>query len=123
MEFKIIEIKNKEVWEDFLLECKEKTFLNSWNWGKFNKMTGNKIWRLGIYSSEQKAMSNEQLIATALVIKVEAKRGTFLFVPHGPAMKYEIGNRKYEVLRIFLDELKKIGEEFAKLSKPSGFER
>lgn len=31
----------------------EKTFLQSWNWGEFNKMMRDKIWRLGIYESSK----------------------------------------------------------------------
>ena len=32
----IKEITNKSEWESFLLQCTEKTFLQSWNWGEFN---------------------------------------------------------------------------------------
>ncbi len=74
------EVTNKDIWEDFLLNISEKTFLDSWNWGEFQKKQGEKIWRLGIYD-------NEQLIGVTLVIKVKAKRGTFLFVPHGPILR------------------------------------
>lgn len=107
------EIKNKEIWENFLLECEEKTFLDSWNWGEFQKMMGNKIWRLGIYNKEQRTINNEQLISVALVIKVIAKRGTFLFIPHGPDVdcKLQVANCKFEVLKILLEELKKIAKE------------
>ena len=59
---------------------RDKTFLNSWNWGEFQKKMREKIWRLGVYDGEQ-------LIGTALVIKVSARRGSFLLVPHGPAVK------------------------------------
>lgn len=97
-------IKNKEVWEDFLSRCEEKTFLDSWNWGEFNRMTGNKIWRLGIYETSN-------LIASALVIKISAKRGTFLFVPHGPTIKHQVSSNKYQVLKTLLEELKKIAKE------------
>ena len=72
----IREINDKDVWEKFLLEQKEKTFLDSWDWGEFQKKQGEKIWRLGVY--------NNDLVGVALVIKIVAKRGTFLFVPHGP---------------------------------------
>ena len=95
MELKIREIQNKEVWENFLSRCEAKTFLQSFNWGEFQKMMGNKIWRWGIYHKEQRTMNDEQLVGTTLVIKTQAKRGTFLFVPHGPAMKYEVGSKKY----------------------------
>ena len=75
MEIEIKEINNKEVWENFLLGIKEKTFLQSWNWGEFQKMMGNKIWRLGIYNKEE-------LSSVALAVKVRAKRGTFLMLQH-----------------------------------------
>jgi lipid II:glycine glycyltransferase (peptidoglycan interpeptide bridge formation enzyme) len=87
----IREITNKEIWENFILggkesklssspfatarECEEKSFLQSWNWGEFQKMTGNKIWRIGVFE-------NSKLINLALIIKIKAKRGTFLFLPH-----------------------------------------
>jgi lipid II:glycine glycyltransferase (peptidoglycan interpeptide bridge formation enzyme) len=100
----IREIKDKMVWEDFLQECEEKTFLQSWNWGEFNKMMGEKIWRLGIYEKEQ-------LIGTAFFYKIQAKRGTFIFVPHGPNMKKQATNNKRQLLEILLGELKKIAKE------------
>jgi len=100
----IREITNKEIWENFLAECEEKTFLSSWNWGEFQKIMGNKIWRLGVYD-------NEQLISMALVIKVKARRGTFLFVPHGPNIKSKIKNQKSKILEILLEKLKEITKE------------
>jgi len=91
------EITNKETWENFLLTCKEKTFLNSWNWGEFQKKTEDKIWRFGIYDADK-------LITVALVVKVKAKRGTFLFLPHCP-----VGDPK--ALKTLLDKLKDLGRE------------
>lgn len=77
--------------------CGEKTFLSSWNWGEFQEMTGNKIWRLGIYI-------DGELFSAALVVKIMAKRGTFLLIPHGP-----VGGK--EGLDTLFEELKKIGKE------------
>ncbi len=81
MELEIRKIEDKKIWEDFLFQCEEKTFLQSWNWGEFQKKMGNKIWRLGVFK-------NGELIGVTLVIKIEAKRGRFLFVPHGPCLLY-----------------------------------
>ena len=106
------EIKNKEIWENFLLGCEEKTFLQSWNWGEFNKLMGNKIWRWGIYK-------NNKLVSVALVVKTEARRGTFLLVPHGPVLT-KISNPttynqkldlKTNILIALLEELKKLGKK------------
>ncbi|MFA5878531.1 MAG: peptidoglycan bridge formation glycyltransferase FemA/FemB family protein [Candidatus Staskawiczbacteria bacterium] len=74
----IKEIESKAVWEDFLEKCEEKTFLQSWNGGEFQKVQGNnKIWRLGMYE-------DNQLQGVSLVRKISARRGKFLFIPHGP---------------------------------------
>jgi len=82
----IKEITDKNIWESFLADCEEKTFLDSWNWGEFQKKEGNKIWRLGVFEEDE-------LIGVVLVFKIKAKRGTFLFVPHGPVGKvFEISS-------------------------------
>jgi len=96
----IREINNKEVWESFLLKCNEKTFLDSWNWGEFQTREGERIWRFGIYN-------NEELVSVALVIKVKARRGTFLFVPHGP----NIINPNPKILNTLLIKLKEIAKQ------------
>ncbi len=100
----IKEIENKESWENFLLDCEEKTFLSSWNWGEFQQRMGNKIWRLGVYKQGK-------LFALALVTKITAKRGSFLLIQHGPVIKSQISNLKFQILEIFLKKLKEIAKE------------
>lgn len=104
MNLVIKEIDNKEIWESFLLGRPEKTFLHSWNWGEFQKKENNKIWRLGVFS-------NGELISVALVIRIKAKRGTFLFAPHGPIVKLKVKSEKLKVLEELLRKLKEIAKE------------
>jgi len=106
-ELRIKEITQKEIWEDFLLGCKEKTFLDSWNWGEFQKKMGEKIWRLGVFES---LTSGVKPLIIALVIKIKAKRGSFLFVPHGPVIKNGRG-RVSSIFEILLEELKEIAKK------------
>ncbi len=89
----IVEIKNKKEWEAFFLNLKEKTFLQSWNWGEFQKSMGNKIWRLGV-------LENGRLKGVCLVTKVKAKRGTFLLSQHPVCIS-----------PILLEKLKEIGKK------------
>lgn len=98
----IREIQNKEIWEDFLKNQEEKTFLQSFNWGEFQIKMGNKIWKLGIYEKEE-------LIGLALISKIKAKRGTFLLIQHGPVIDPK--NQKKEVLGVFLAALERIAKE------------
>jgi peptidoglycan pentaglycine glycine transferase (the first glycine) len=96
----IKEIKNKEEWESFLLKCTEKTFCHSWNWGEFNNAMGDSVWRFGIYDHD--------LIAVFQVIKIKARRGNFLFIPHGPIFLNEANK---EILETVLDYLKELGKK------------
>ena len=99
----IKEITNKSQWENFVQENKESTFLQSWNWGEFNNNTGEKIWRLGVFN-------NEKLLAVALVIKVNARRGSFLFVPQGPVIKvFGIQYSVFSILNELFTFLKDLG--------------
>jgi lipid II:glycine glycyltransferase (peptidoglycan interpeptide bridge formation enzyme) len=99
----IKEINDKKTWEDFFRERKEKTFLQSWNWGEFHLAEGSKIWRLA-------AIDGSVLLALALVVKIKAKRGTYLLVQHGPAVASSDPSVRSSVLEFFLDELAKIAK-------------
>ncbi len=100
----IREIANKEIWSNFLLGIKEKTFLQSWNWGEFQKGLGNKIWRFGIYE-------NNELVSACFFYKIVAKRGTFLFLPHGPSVILTKENDRYQVLNELVKKLKEIAKK------------
>ena len=123
----IREITDKNLWESFMSSQDERTFLNSWSWGEFQRVMGKKIWRLG-------AFDREELVGTALVSKVMARRGTHLLIQHGPA----VTRSKKEVFPTLLKELRALGKkesvsfirinplweingEYAKLLKNFGF--
>ncbi|MBI1839132.1 MAG: peptidoglycan bridge formation glycyltransferase FemA/FemB family protein [Candidatus Colwellbacteria bacterium] len=96
--FKIKEIKDKKVWESFVLSQRNKTFLHSWNWGKFNESLGSKVFRLGIYDSDG------ELSGVFLTLKIVARRGSFLFVPQGPVDS----DTNFEMLEVTRDYLKNL---------------
>jgi len=96
-------IENKEEWENFLLSCEEKTFCHSWNWGEFNALLGSKIWRFGVFE-------NNNLLAIFQIIEINAKRGRFLFVPHGPVFLKD-DEKKKVILELVLKTLKELGKK------------
>ncbi len=99
------ELINKDEWENFLLQRSEKTFLQSWNWGDFNEKAGGKIWRFGAYNEGK-------LMGVALVLKVSAKRGTFLFIPHGPVLIEELPPKdKKEILELIVLQLSDVAKK------------
>jgi lipid II:glycine glycyltransferase (peptidoglycan interpeptide bridge formation enzyme) len=98
----IREIVDKNKWNSFFDQCEEKTFCQSWNWGEFNKKMGDQVWRFGIFDGDK-------LVSIAQVLKVKARRGSFLFVPHGPLFNSE-GIEK-EVIGSLLEYLKSFAKE------------
>jgi peptidoglycan pentaglycine glycine transferase (the first glycine) len=90
-------ITDRERWEQFFYRQKDKTFLQSWVWGDLQESMGNTIRRVGVFEGED-------LAAAALVIKVCAKRGTFVMVQHAVETGQEAAN-------LLVKEIKKIGKE------------
>jgi len=96
----IREVEDKNLWENFVARQGENTFLHSWNWGEFNRTQGSKIWRLGVFN-------DGSLWGVALVIKVKARRGTFLFVPQGPIFSdnFQFRTLNFQFLVDYLKDL------------------
>lgn len=100
--YNIYEIQNRNVWDKFVTSQPHHTFLHSWAWGEFNEMLGDKVWRFGI-------STDDELVAAALLIKVHARRGNFLFIPHGPVF-HETCNTQHAT-KIFVERFKEVAEK------------
>src|SRR3989338_8399775 len=79
---KIKEISEKKVWEEFICQYSPASIFQSWTWGEIIKKKienrKNKILlRLGIFD-------NSNFVGIAQVEKVDAKRGVFFHIRHGP---------------------------------------
>src|SRR3989344_5682679 len=94
---KIKEVTDKKIWEKFISDYSPVSLFQSWNWGEAirklqiiplqrdpaNGGTNYKLqilWRLGVYD-------DNNLVGIAQVVKVIAKRGTFLHIRHGPILR------------------------------------
>lgn len=75
MEIKIID--KEVVWQKVFNDLGSASFLQSWEWGELQKTLGYQVFRLGLYKKNN-------LLSVAQTILVSAKRGNFLFIPHGP---------------------------------------
>lgn len=95
-------IGDKEAWEAFLREKAPHSFLQSWNWGETNRETGSKIFRIGIHQGRR-------LVGVALLIKIAARRGPFILVPHGPIVAR--GEDEAARTRALLERIVEIGKE------------
>ncbi len=100
MTFKIKEIKDKDVWENFFWGIENKTFLNSWTWTLVRESMDNKIFKFGVWQENS-------LSAIFFVSKIKSKKGDFLLLPHSPSVKI-----KSEILtNKIIEEIKKIGKK------------
>jgi peptidoglycan pentaglycine glycine transferase (the first glycine) len=89
---KIEEIVEKEIWKKFLEKSPEKYFLQSWEWGEFEKKgLGKKIWRLGF-------RKEEKLVGICLATEEIGRFGKFVYCPRGPILNW--GDEKERVLAL-----------------------
>lgn len=76
----IRDIPTQREWDAFVLNCPAaKTFLHSWQWGELHTRQGSVVHRIGL--EEQ-----GRLVGVALLLTIRARRGSFLFCPHGPML-------------------------------------
>jgi len=75
-------IKDRQRWDEALQRLNPNTFLQSWEWGRVQQETGERILRFGF-------IEQDQIIGLALVVIVNAKRGRHYLIPHGPIFEEE----------------------------------
>lgn len=98
-------IFSQQQWEEFFYELSPQTFLQTWEWGVFQEKLGEKIFRLGIFL-------DGRLEGIALILLISARRGRFLFCPHGPLFRKLERQREREILSAFTEYLKKIAKAY-----------
>jgi lipid II:glycine glycyltransferase (peptidoglycan interpeptide bridge formation enzyme) len=71
-------ITSKELWNEAVVSFTDDTFHQAWEWGETYKRRGLTAWNIALLDE------HSEIIGVALTIKVKARRGSFLLVPHGP---------------------------------------
>jgi len=95
----IKEIKEKEVWDEFVSSFEMAQFLNSWSWGEFQENLGKKIWRFGVYR-------NEKLISALMLIKNNLPfKKNYLYSPRFPILTEAVP------AEIFINKIKEIAKK------------
>lgn len=72
-------INDKSLWEKFILAQPWQPFFQSWNWGQVQERVGNSVFRFGMYDKNK-------LTGICLAVLVNAKRGRYLHLRHGPLL-------------------------------------
>ncbi|MFA6096191.1 MAG: peptidoglycan bridge formation glycyltransferase FemA/FemB family protein [Candidatus Paceibacterota bacterium] len=96
---KIIENQNN-IWNDFIAENNSECFLQSWEWGVFQRSAGKKVRMLAVFD-------RNKIAALALIIKNDLPYfGNYLYCPRGPVMdKLKYKNEKIKILEHLFNEI------------------
>jgi lipid II:glycine glycyltransferase (peptidoglycan interpeptide bridge formation enzyme) len=106
MNYKLQEIQDKETWNQWIisLDLEFYSFLQSWEWWEVQVSLWKKVLRLGIFDSAK-------CIWYILCIQVNAKRGKYILIPHGPLISKDYV--PHEVFSWIQDNLRKTAEKYA----------
>jgi lipid II:glycine glycyltransferase (peptidoglycan interpeptide bridge formation enzyme) len=103
---KIIEVnqeENKKL-EEFLI-LKKAALFQFYNWGKFQESLGRKIWQL-IF------LTNENIIASALIIKYELPLGkSYLYCNRGPILSAVTNELRIQILKLLIEKISEIAQK------------
>lgn len=100
-EAKIKEIRDKDIWEEFVRNQSPSVVLQSWNWGQFQRSLGRKVWYLGIYEGNN-------LAGACLCHIIPTRLRTHIYTSNGPICEWETAQGN---IRLLLEHLKKLGRK------------
>lgn len=103
------EITDKQVWESFNQKHSPQALFQSWLWGEVQKAIGQSVERIGFYH-------NQSLVATAQIVRINARRGRFLHVRHGPIVSQGNEIIWQEIIDYLKEKAKKESAWFVRLS-------
>ena len=84
MTYCIKEITEKQVWDLLVVKYAPQAYFQSWDWGEIERCSGKRVWRLAIMQNQKSKIKSQNIAGVSQIIKVEAKRSTFLHVRNGP---------------------------------------
>ncbi len=102
-------IESRTEWDEFVQNQPHYSFLHAWEWGVFNQRQGERVQRIGMYE-------DGELLGVALLLHVRAKRGKFLFCPHGPLVDWRDEARATAFVRHILALGRRAGAWFVRFS-------
>jgi peptidoglycan pentaglycine glycine transferase (the first glycine) len=102
---KILEITDKNKWNEFVGAQPHAEFLQSWEWGEFQEKVEGQIMRFGVEE-------NGELIAAATLVKKTLPLSmNYFYCPRGPVIREEILEKIEEIFNYLFSEIKKIAEK------------
>jgi len=107
MQFK--EIKDKNIWEEFVSKQANSSHFQSFLWGEFENSIRHNVEHLGIFE-------NEKFVGLLNLRRVRARRGKYLYLRHGPIFDFSDERTGKEIINFLVDTAKKEGFSFIRMS-------
>lgn len=86
-----IEVKNQQEWNIYLNQCERNSFLQTWQWGEFQRYLNHKIKRLAFFN-------NEKFLGLTLCIIQKSRFEKYVYCPRGPLLVKDSGQIYAQVL-------------------------
>lgn len=109
MNLTIKTIDDKHIWESFIQIRSPYALFQSWLWGELQKALGRNVNRYGFFN-------DTSLVGIAQTIQVEARRGTFLHIRHGPIVHSDDKTTWQEIIHFLKIKAKERGAWFVRMS-------
>jgi len=101
-----IQENRRNEWNQAIISSPYGNFLQSFEWGKFQKSLDRKIWRLAILEKINNNLSSAYLLTT--IIKHNLPFGkSYLYCPRGPIVE----KSKIDIIKLLLKEIKDIAKK------------
>lgn len=100
MNIAIQTITDPQVWIEHFNRINSSSFMQSWAWGEMQERLGHQVARLAL-------VEDDRIVGIGQVIKMRSKRGSLLFVPHGPLCT----EQNPEWLKLFVEHCKMLAKK------------
>lgn len=113
-DFEIVEISDKDQWQELNRRVDSKTFLQSWTSKKWRTAIGQEVKLFGV-------LDRQKLIAGALVaemplVKWRNQKVNFWFLPHGPIIDRAYWENRSKILSALIDHIRLIAQQNHKVA-------
>jgi len=104
MEINFIDENKKEIWNEFVVE-NNGSFLQSFEWGEFQKQFLQKVWRIRVNKNGREFLQ-------AQIIKEKIFPITYFYIPYGPVFnEHSLLREREESFNLFLREIGKLAKK------------
>ncbi len=116
MEIRLLEDNSREQFNSFVANHARGTFLQSWQWGEFQKSLHKQVRRFFIYEQNE-------IIASAQVITNSTSLGTYNYCAYGPLWKEGLSEQDTaKALRLFVTTVNKDSQLFTRIEPTQQFD-